>query len=58
MFGKGNDEHLLTAEQAYQLCIGLSDCAHTIETRRCRNWDRIIEWRETGRDISAGVFHR
>ena len=48
MFGKGNDEHLLTAEQAYLLCIGLSDCAYSLETRRWRIWDRVIEWRRQG----------
>lgn len=44
-FGKGNDKYLLTAEQALQLCRGLSDCAYSLESRSWRIWDKMIEWR-------------
>lgn len=46
LFSKGNDEHLLETDQAYQLCISLSDCAYSLGTRTWRIWDRIIEWRK------------
>jgi hypothetical protein len=45
LFGKGNGEFLLTADQALQLCHGLSACAYSLESRSWRIWDKMINWR-------------
>lgn len=45
LLGKGNVDHLLKAEQAYQLFENLTRCAHSLETRCWRIWDKVIEWR-------------
>lgn len=44
LFGKGNHDYLLTAEQAHQLCHSLSNCAYSLETRSWKIWDKLIEW--------------
>lgn len=44
LFGKGNCEYLLTAEQALQLCRGLSACAYSLESRSWKIWDKMIDW--------------
>lgn len=45
LLGKGNVDHLLTAEQAHRLCENLSGCAYSLETRCWRICDKMIEWR-------------
>jgi len=45
LFGKGNVDYLLTADQAYQLCHSLSSCAYLLETRSWKIWDKVIVWR-------------
>lgn len=54
LFGKGNDDYLLTAEQALHLCRGLSDCAYSLESRSWRIWDKIIDWRPRSSADVAG----
>lgn len=48
LFNKGNETRLLTFEQAHELCVSLSDSANSLEQRRWRIWDRLIEWRKPG----------
>ena len=45
LFNKGHETYLLAFEQAYELCVCLSDSAYSLGLRRWRIWDRLIEWR-------------
>lgn len=53
LLGKGNVDHLLTAEQAHQLFEDLTSCAYSLETKSWRIWDKVIEWR-TGSALDIG----
>jgi len=44
LFGKGNDQYLLSAQQALQLCHDLSGSAYSLENRSWRVWDKMIDW--------------
>ncbi|MCH5520395.1 hypothetical protein [Pseudomonas syringae] len=44
LFGKGNVDYLLTAEQAFRLYQDLTGCAYSLESRSWRIWDMLIEW--------------
>jgi len=46
LFNKGNETFLLTFEQAFDVCVSLSDSAYSLEQRGWRIWDRLIEWRK------------
>jgi hypothetical protein len=47
LFGKGNDEYLLSAQQALQLCHDLSGSTYSLESRSWRIWDKMIYWQAT-----------
>ena len=45
LFGKGTDQYLLSAQQAFQLCHDLYGSAYSLESRSWRIWDKMINWR-------------
>lgn len=52
LFSRGNGEYLLTAEQALQLCRGLSACAYSLESRSWKIWDKMINWQARSSDVT------
>lgn len=54
LFGKGNVDYLLAAEQAFRLYQDLTGCAYSLESRSWRVWDMLIEWRVEKNDELNG----
>ncbi|MCS4285758.1 hypothetical protein M2396_004062 [Pseudomonas sp. BIGb0278] len=50
LFGKGDRDYLLTAEQAFRLCQDLTGCAYSLKSRSWSIWDVLIEWVARGDD--------